>query len=299
MDAKRIVTAPLRLNWTSPGRTWDLSRPEDEASWYELLLREGNAADIAGIPFDRLRELSSLMTLPYAAEVILRKMEERELSVPSGVLTPLQAQVLEVLGGGGLAERLRLAGGTALAAGYFGHRLSEDLDFFPLEETVGPLAEAMAAQLRESGMTVGLDPGHAFTRTFRRFYVNEELKVEVAWNGKFRIAPSSRRLNGILLESLEDLAADKTLALWDRAAPRDLVDVWFLAEHYGGAPRLMAWAAAKDPGFDPYTFARSLARARRADFRQVRFLKSFEREKCVAWCETEAARIVEDLERRK
>jgi hypothetical protein len=46
----------------------------------------------------------------------------------------------------------------------------------------------------------------------------------------------------------DDLAADKVLALWGRARPRDYFDVAALLERYG-PERLLALALAKDSGF--------------------------------------------------
>lgn len=43
----------------------------------------------------------------------------------------------------------------------------------------------------------------------------------------------------------EDLAADKTLALWGRAEPREFLDVIMLRERYGGA-RLLELAAGRE-----------------------------------------------------
>jgi len=47
----------------------------------------------------------------------------------------------------------------------------------------------------------------------------------------------------------EDPAGRKLLALFDRAAPRDFVDVYTLAQHYGRA-LLIDRAGAVDLGFD-------------------------------------------------
>ena len=44
--AMRTVVLPLHLNWSDPGRTFDLSNRADRARVYEIVLREGKAADI-------------------------------------------------------------------------------------------------------------------------------------------------------------------------------------------------------------------------------------------------------------
>ncbi|TCO52865.1 nucleotidyl transferase AbiEii/AbiGii toxin family protein [Actinocrispum wychmicini] len=66
----------------------------------------------------------------------------------------------------------------------------------------------------------------------------------------------------------DDLAADKVLALWDRARPRDYFDVNALLGHYG-PDRLLELAAAKDSGFSAATFVdslRAIARLGEADW---------------------------------
>ena len=58
----------------------------------------------------------------------------------------------------------------------------------------------------------------------------------------------------------DEVAADKTLALFGRAAARDLVDVAALSERYP-LERLCALAAEKDAGFDRRVLADALAPA--------------------------------------
>ncbi|MDN5860126.1 MAG: nucleotidyl transferase AbiEii/AbiGii toxin family protein, partial [Pseudonocardia sp.] len=60
----------------------------------------------------------------------------------------------------------------------------------------------------------------------------------------------------------EDLAADKVLALWARARPRDYHDVAALIERFGH-DRLLELAAEKDAGFTTETFVDALTAIRR------------------------------------
>jgi hypothetical protein len=55
----------------------------------------------------------------------------------------------------------------------------------------------------------------------------------------------------------DDLAADKVLALWGRARPRDFYDVAALLDRYG-RDRLLELAVAKDSGFTLGTFIDAL-----------------------------------------
>jgi Nucleotidyl transferase AbiEii toxin, Type IV TA system len=66
----------------------------------------------------------------------------------------------------------------------------------------------------------------------------------------------------------DDLAADKVLALWGRARPRDFYDVAALLDHHG-PDRLIGLASAKDAGFSTGTFVdalRAIARLTVADW---------------------------------
>ncbi len=181
----------------------------------------------------------------------------RSRSVARSVITPFHEQLLTLFKRCPLADRFYLAGGTALAAAYLHHRVSEDLDFFTGDDAiVRPAAESFQQILAENGIPVRVD---LVVVTFCRLLVGSDpaVKVELAHDSPYRLAPLSQRLHGVWVNSLEDLAADKTCALFDRFASRDFVDVYFLAQHCGKR-QLMAWAKAKNPGFDTYWFARAL-----------------------------------------
>jgi hypothetical protein len=60
----------------------------------------------------------------------------------------------------------------------------------------------------------------------------------------------------------DDLAADKTLALWGRAEPRDFVDVMALRALVGGSS-LLRLAGEKDLGFTVESFVDALRSIRR------------------------------------
>jgi hypothetical protein len=106
-----------------------------------------------------------------------------------GTLTPLQKEFIEILASLPDKDEFYLAGGTALAEYYLGHRLSFDLDFF----------------------------------------------------------------------TYSDLRADKLLAYFGRAEPRDAVDLYFILQKESPEV-LLEQATQKDPGFDLYFFAIALNR---------------------------------------
>jgi predicted nucleotidyltransferase component of viral defense system len=125
-----------------------------------------------------------------------------------------------------LRESFVLTGGTALAAFYLGHRHSEDLDFFALE---------LAQPIPFSGIASAL-AGRFDVVTSERIYdrclfvvevEGSALKVEFAPLYFPRLHPPEAR-GGVLVDSLEDIAANKILAMADRFDPKDFVDVYCL-----------------------------------------------------------------------
>jgi len=63
----------------------------------------------------------------------------------------------------------------------------------------------------------------------------------------------------VLVNNYRDLRADKLLAYFGRAEPRDAVDLYFILQKEP-AETLLEEAAQKDPGFDLYWFAIALNR---------------------------------------
>lgn len=158
---------------------------------------------------------------------------------------------------------LAFKGGTALKRCYFSdYRFSEDLDFtlikfIPLEELLCRLEPVCAAVREHSGIVFGFDredrQKHANSYTFYLNYVGplpggNGVKVDVTVRehlvyplkqrlilrgyDEFTDLPAGRSLE---VYSLEEMAAEKTIALADRARnePRDLYDLWHLTSNEG------------------------------------------------------------------
>jgi len=166
------------------------------------------------------------------------------------VLDDEQRRILRVAAGVLPRHGFELAGGTALAAAYLGHRRSDDLDLCTGEAEVGPGLQALTAALAREGLTVETQP-HQTGRTFARLYVGTgPVKVELGCDRPFHLRPSTAAVESMPVRSLEDLAADKVLALFGRAAARDFVDVYQLLQTHFDWGDLLAMARQKDPGFD-------------------------------------------------
>jgi len=123
-------------------------------------------------------------------------------------------------------------------------RPTQDVDLFtPDPSEVMQLADALAVALRGEGAQVNVDrrePG--FTRLAVTVSDGRSVVVEVAHDARIREAV---QLSFGRVLHPEEVAADKTLALFGRAAARDLVDVAALSERYT-LEQLCELAAEKD-----------------------------------------------------
>ena len=153
-----------------------------------------------------------------------------------------------------------LAGGTALSEYYLCHRLSFDLDYFTgTENLILPLSYQIETACQNKGISL---------KVIRRFSTfvellveknNDSLKIDVALDSPYRFEAPVLSAEGIFINDYPDLRADKLLAYFGRAEPRDAVDLYFILQR--AAPELLLEEAAqKDTGFDPYFFAIALNR---------------------------------------
>lgn len=115
-----------------------------------------------------------------------------------------------------------LAGGTALAL-LLGHRLSEDLDFFTLEEfdekTLSQNLKKLP-EFKEDGTAWRTVWGKIGDTKFSLFYY------------QYPLIKKTITFEGIQILQKEDIAAMKIHALEDRGTKRDFVDLYFLAKEF-------------------------------------------------------------------
>jgi hypothetical protein len=138
-------------------------------------------------------------------------------------------------------------------------RPTQDVDLFtPDAAEVTRLADALAVVLRDEGAQVQIDRrGPGVTRLGVTVADGRSVVVEIAHDA--RIRESVELSFGPVLHP-DEVAPDKTLALFGRAAARDLVDVSALSKRYP-LERLCELAAEKDAGFDHRIFADALTAA--------------------------------------
>src|SRR3989339_144776 len=179
------------------------------------------------------------------------------------ILTSQQEEILKIFSTTDDAQQFYLAGGTALAAFYLEHRLSEDLDFFtPHEELVPILGDKLRENLEKNNFQAKA------LRKFKTFYEliaskdNESTLIHIAFDAPFRFEPLTRKEFGVRIDTLVDIATNKLLALWGRYAPKDFVDIYFLAKEKFSLEEIIAKAKEKDEGLEEYFLALSFHKAK-------------------------------------
>ena len=265
---------PLRrLFWSSRApQPEDALDPEWVAAVLTTILEEGTAKDWRTIRWHAVWPIWEQLPVSPMARSFWDwyRKEEYAIAHRDHVLDAEQHQILHVAATVLPQYGFELAGGTALAAGYLGHRLSEDLDLFTGDATVGLALRAVQAAWNAAGIPARVE---ATYDTFARLWVGQRpVKVELAQDSPFRLASSTTRVDGMPVRALKDLAADKTLALFGRATTRDFVDVYVLLSTRFDLGQLLAWARQKDPGFDHDWFIQALTRVEQVQPKRVQML---------------------------
>ena len=144
-----------------------------------------------------------------------------------------------------------LGGGAALSGASLGHRLSADIDIFCHQpDDVRTLVRELPAIATECGATLRIvrDAG-TFVRASATL-PDASLEVDLVHESNPDIG-SAEPIEGIAVESLIDLRANKLTCILSRSEPRDLVDLLFL-DRAGYPPEHdLEIAARKDGGIDP------------------------------------------------
>jgi len=158
-----------------------------------------------------------------------------------------------------------LTGGTALAAYYLHHRHSEDLDFFCLKQIDILGLDAFLKEIKTALKIKKSDFQQSFNRNIFFLHTKEEiLKVEFTYFPFEQIEKPIRK-DGILIDSIVDIATNKTFTIFQNPRARDFIDLYFILEKCKELllPKLSKLARSKfDSQIDPIQLGTQLLKAK-------------------------------------
>lgn len=149
-----------------------------------------------------------------------------------------------------------LGGGAALAGVHLRHRLSADADLFVhAKDAHRDLVRALPelGDANGTAVTVVQDAG-SFVRG-RLEVSTGAIALDVIFEPVPDLEPAPPPVEGVVVESLTDLRANKLTCILSRSEPRDLVDLLFLDRAGYPPERDIALALRKDAGIDPGAIA--------------------------------------------
>lgn len=148
------------------------------------------------------------------------------------ILTDHQRSVIKAVAGEPGLTNYYLSGGTALSAYHFQHRISDDLDFFTASQPDKQFLLSFVHRLQSELSAGNTRFEHLYDRNlyFLPFNKDEELKLEFTKYPFVQLA-APLKMDGINVDSLRDIAANKLMAMLDRFDPKDFVDLYFLLQN--------------------------------------------------------------------
>ncbi|MFH0750037.1 MAG: nucleotidyl transferase AbiEii/AbiGii toxin family protein [Candidatus Gottesmanbacteria bacterium] len=126
-----------------------------------------------------------------------------------------------------------LSGGTALAEYYLHHRYSEDLDFFT-EEEVAPISiQVFIRDIAKKAGVKDVDFQQSFNRNLVFLHFdNEIIKTEFTYYPFTQLEPT-KEINGQQVDSLIDIAVNKTFTIYQKPRSRDFIDLYLIIKEKG------------------------------------------------------------------
>jgi len=168
------------------------------------------------------------------------------------VLTPAQRAFLSKFFARTNARSFYLTGGGALAEYYLGHRVSQDIDLFTQDREAW---HSIESDLRAAAVEIGASlefraakEPNELHRAILRLPNEPDLKIDIVRDTPPHFGEPTMREDGVIVDTLENIAVGKLSALYGRAYPRDFVDLYFLLNSGVDFKRLVALAKEKDSG---------------------------------------------------
>ena len=169
------------------------------------------------------------------------------------VLYPIQDKVLPLF----KDSPFYLTGGTALSRGYYNHRYSDDLDFFVNDRSdFQRIVERIIVKVKSiyTDIVVNYKDDN-----FCRFMVaDHELKVELINDVPSHIGNLVNHPTLGMIDSKENILANKLTALIGREEPKDIADLYFLLKDGLNLKQALLDADSKAAGIAPLIVSKVL-----------------------------------------
>lgn len=169
-------------------------------------------------------------------------------------LYPLQDKALEAFRG----SLFYLTGGTTLSRGYYNHRFSDDLDYFLNDEAHFDVISENCIKKLElifGDVRVVLSSD----RFYRIFVADRQLKIELVNDVPSHIGKKLEHPGLGMIDSKENILANKITAVTDRCMPKDIADIYFLLKDGLSLKQALLDADSKAAGIAPLYLAKILA----------------------------------------
>lgn len=213
------------------------------------------------------------------------------------ILTEQQKKALKLISNSQLSQHFYFGGGTALSLHYLQHRYSEDLDFFSQEE-FDPLSvtTSLKSLQKELGF-ISFDYQNSFNRNlyFLRFKNEYVLKLEFTYY-PFAQIEKPKKIDGILVDSVIDIATNKLFTISQKPRGRDYYDLYSIINKYGFTiEELRMKAKLKfDWHIDPLQLASRLFEIE-THLDDPIIKKSFDRKDMIAFFQAEAQKMKSEV----
>ncbi len=169
----------------------------------------------------------------------------------NNILYPLQDKAIPVF----KDSPFYLTGGTTLSRGYYNHRYSDDLDYFLNDHPdFQVLAERQVERL--SKIFDDLKVVMSYERFYRVFVSENRLKIEMVNDVPSHIGILVNHPVLGVIDSKENILANKISAIVDRILPKDMVDVFFLLKDGLSIKQSLLDAHSKAAGIAPLVVAK-------------------------------------------
>ena len=176
------------------------------------------------------------------------------------IITPIQEKFLKAFFVSPLATSFFLTGGTALTEYYLRHRKSEDLDLFTLDQKLK--FDFVNAEVLKIARNLDFKIiNQVSTGTYLQFILksdSEILKVDLVKDVPVQFG-KVKNVKGVFVDSIENIAVNKLLAIFGRTDAKDFIDFYFLLkEKKFNFSDIFDKAKKKDTGLSEFYLASML-----------------------------------------